>query len=43
MSMFKVIFLDTILFPYNPTHNTKTMSMYTQKATEFEVMYHEVT
>jgi hypothetical protein len=32
-----------ILFSYIQTHNTKTITIYTQKATDFDVMYLELT
>jgi len=31
--------MDTILFSYIQTHNTQAVTIYTQKATEFDVMY----
>jgi hypothetical protein len=35
--------MDIILFSYIQTHNTKAITVYTQKATDFDVMYHEQT
>jgi len=35
--------MNTILFYYIQTHNTETVTIYTQKATDFDVMYHDLT
>jgi hypothetical protein len=35
--------MDIILFSYIQTPNTKTTTIYTQKATDFDVMHHKLT